>query len=85
MFCHQNIQFRYWIEESILCLIRRLVLTIIEETFENYTDKDYKNASDYIDKLINKIYFKTKKDVINGENELKIYLSNENLKKIILD
>ena len=82
---HQNIQFRYWIEESILCLIRRLVLTIIEETFENYTDKDYKNASDYIDKLINKIYFKTKKDVINGENELKIYLSNENLKKIILD
>ena len=36
-------------------------------------------------KLINKIYFKTKKDVINGENELKIYLSNENLKKIILD
>ena len=82
---HQNIPFRYWIEESILCLIRRLVLTIIEETFENYTDKDYKNASDYIDKLINKIYFKTKKDVINGENELKIYLSNENLKKIILD
>ena len=58
---------------------------IIEETFENYTDKEYKNANDYIDKLINKIYFKTKKDVINGENELKIYLSNENLKKIILD
>ena len=31
----------YWIERSILCMLRRQMLTIFEEQLEGFSEKDY--------------------------------------------
>lgn len=78
-------KFLYWIEKDILCLIRRYILTLVEESFLNYQDKDYLNPKTPEDKFLSKLYFKTKNLKINDEKDFKEFLKDENLKELVLD
>lgn len=78
-----NQEFTYWLEESILGLLRRLVLTLFEEYFENYTENDYKNAKNIEDKIINKLYFLLKDQDFKSIEEIKAILTNNGLKELI--
>ena len=56
---YKDTKFQYWLETSLLAMLRRCLLTIYEESLEGLTDKDYQKASNDIDRVINSLYFKT--------------------------
>ena len=79
----QNTNFQYWLEESLIALYRRCLLTVYEETLNDFSDKDYQKAENDIDKIINSIYFKTKNITINSYNDIYQLLLDENIKQLI--
>ena len=76
-------KFSYWLENSILGLYRRLVLTVFEECLDNYSDDDYIKAKTSEDKIINDIYFKSKNKTFTSYEEIYDLLTDEGLKKLI--
>lgn len=79
----KNTIFLYWIEKSILALVRRCFLTLVEENQLGYIDKNYKEADNDIDKFINSLYFYTKDISICSKEQLDYYLSDDYLKEAI--
>lgn len=73
----------YWIEESLIAMYRRCLLTVIEESLAKYNDDDYRKNKNAIDKVINQIYFKTKNMKFNSYNEIYSFLSKDNILKLI--
>lgn len=76
---------RYWLENSILSLLRRCLLTVMEETLNGNNDNLYLLAENDIDNVINNLYFKTKNLVINNYSEIYNLLKDESLIKLIKD
>ncbi|MCR5185221.1 MAG: hypothetical protein K6C32_03995 [Bacilli bacterium] len=74
----------YWLEESLIALYRRLVLTVYEESLEGYSDLDYKDESNEINKIINDIYFKTKNITIKTYDDIHDLLNKDNLLKLLI-
>lgn len=75
-------KYMYWIERSILCMLRRQMLTIFEEQLEGYTEKDYLKAKNDNDLIINRLYFLTKDIVIDSKEKLHDLLSEASLKEL---
>lgn len=73
----------YWIEESLIAMYRRCLLTVIEESLQGYTDDDYRRSKNAVDKIINQIYFKTKHLKINTYKEIYSLLSKDSINKLI--
>ena len=79
-----KVHFEYWLEDGILAYLRRLVITIIQESLEGYNDKKYQNYSNQEDQIINEIYFKTKDLIFNSFEEIIDFLKNDSLKKLTI-
>lgn len=79
----EGCKFYYWLEESIIAILRRCVIVIIEESLLNYNDDNYLEESNEIDKIINDLYFKTKNLNITNFQQIKNLLSKENLIKLL--
>lgn len=75
-------QVDYWIERSILSLLRRALIVLISEEYEGAEDEDYDFASSETDTLINQLHFALKNKRIGSKEDLKQLLSEEELKKI---
>ena len=73
----------YWIEKSILALIRRYLITLIEEKLNGYTEKDYLVSENENDQIINCFYQISKNENISSCEEMNEFLSDENIKKLI--
>lgn len=73
-------KFDYWIETSILAMLRRQTLTIFEEYLDGFTEVDYKNSSNENDTIINKIYYYHKNTVIKNFHDLHQILTDDSLK-----
>lgn len=78
----KNTIFSYWIETSILAMLRRQVLTVFEEALEGYKETDYLKFENENDKIINSIYFLTKNYVIDSFESLHVLLKDESLKEL---
>lgn len=74
--------FFYWLENGILSLLRRMIITLIEEELNGSTDNDYKKADNINDNIINKLHFLLKDYEINTYLDIKKLLSNESLKSL---
>ena len=74
----------YWLHASLLAMLRRCFLTIVEESLMGYNDKQYQKAKSEYDKIINHLYHKTKDIVIRSYEELIQFLSDDNLEKLLL-
>ena len=75
-----NKKINCWLETSLIAMLRRCIITLIEETvFDKMSDADYKHARNTTDRIINMFYFKTKNLVINNENDLSNLLSDKYL------
>ena len=61
----------YWLEPSLKAMRRRCLITIFEEYFMRYTEKDYKFAKNQMDQTINYLYKQIKDIEINNIDELK--------------
>lgn len=79
---NSNITYLYWIEDSIICYIRRIIISIFEEALSSYDDKDYIDNDDYLNNFINKLYFYLKSLTYTSFNDVISLLSKESIKNI---
>lgn len=79
---NSNITYLYWIEDSIICYIRRIIISISEEALSSYDDKDYIDNDDYLNNFINKLYFYLKSLTYTSFNDVISLLSKESIKNI---
>ena len=68
----------FWIEESMLILLRRAVLIMIDEEL-NYGRKEFENGSSFEEYLIAKIHRILKPKIIRNYNDLARVLERRNL------
>ena len=79
---YPDTEFDYWIETSILSMLRRQTTTVIEEVLNGSTEKDYLKAKNENDKIINKIYFYLKDKEITSFEDIINLLSEQSLKEM---
>ena len=79
---YKNTKFDYWIERSILSMLRRQTLTVFSEYFEGFKESDYLKAKNENDEIINRIYFYLKSTEINSIDALRELLSETSLKEM---
>lgn len=79
---HPQTQFDYWIEKSMLAMLRRQTLTVFQEVEAGYTDSNYKKAANDNDKIINAIYMYHKQTEIKSYKDLHKILTDEELSKM---
>lgn len=73
----------YWLNVSLLAMLRRCVLTLIEESMLGYSEKQYQKAKNDYDRIINDLYLKTKDIILNSYQEVMDLLSDEGLERLI--
>ena len=79
---NQNID--CWLEVSLYQMLRRCMITLLEEQLANMGEENYKYARNYTDKVVNRFYQKTKNLHLNSEDDLHKLLSNESLLKLAI-
>lgn len=75
-------QFDYWIERSILAMLRRQTLTVFSEILDGAKESDYLKAQNENDEIINKIYFYLKSTEIASFDALHDILTESSLKEM---
>ena len=73
-----------WLETSLIAMLRRCMITLIEEQLDNLKEDNYKKAKTITDRVINHYYEKTKNLVINNEDDLLNLLSDKLLLDLII-
>ena len=79
----KKVKVEYWLIESIIAMLRRCLLTVIEESLNGANDSNYQRSKNEYDKIINHLYFKTKNLRFNSYQEILDILSKDNLLKLI--
>lgn len=73
----------YWLEESILALLRRYMITLIEEQLKGFKESEYQDINNVDDEIISMLYFATKNRKITTYQEIFNLLSNKSLLSLI--
>ena len=73
-----------WLEVSLYQMLRRCMITLLEEQLEGMGEDAYKHARNYTDKVINRFYQKTKNLRLDSEDDLHKLLSDESLLTLAL-
>ena len=76
-------KFQYWLEKSLIAMLRRCLLTVYEEALQNYPEKAYLEAKNPIDQIVNDLYFKTKNITISSYDDIYNLLKDESILKLI--
>jgi hypothetical protein len=74
--------FSYWVEPSLLSLLRRAFLILLQEEMNGSRDEDYDYAATESDALINKMHRVLKKETFTSYPQIVNFLSDESLKKL---
>lgn len=74
----------YWLESSFYLYLRRLMMTLIEESLSNQKI-DYSKEENYEDHIINLYYQKTKDLVISNKAQIDKLLSDKSLIDLLLN
>ena len=77
----KSIKIHYWLETSIIAMLRRYLITLMEENLLGYNDKNYMKSQNDEDKMINYLYNLTKKLSFTSYEQIHDYLSFENLRE----
>jgi hypothetical protein len=78
----ENLIYTYWIETSLLDMMRRQLLILFEEELDGAKDDLYTKADNINDIIINKMHFVLKDYPINTYQELHYLLSDDQLKEL---
>ena len=81
---NKSTTYLYWLESSFYLYLRRLMMTLIEESLDNQK-VDYSKESNYEDHIINIYYKKTKDLVISNKAQLDNLLSDKSLLDLLLN
>ena len=68
-----------WLHVSMYALLRRCMITLLEETLNGSKEEDYRFAKTYTDKVINIYYQNTKSLLLEKKEDLDNLLSDERL------
>lgn len=80
-----EISFSYWIEASMLALVRRALIVLFDEAIEGGIDpSNYEKAATYSDRLVNALYQEFKDVEIDNMPYLRRYLDFEGLRRVAL-
>lgn len=74
-----------WLEVSMYALLRRCMISLIEENTLGYEEENYRFAKTYTDKVINKYYQKTKNLTLSSDEDLSKLLDNKNLLSLLIN
>ena len=74
-----------WLEVSMYALLRRCMISLIEENTLGYGEENYKFSKTYTDKVINRYYQKTKNLTINNDEDLNKLLDKDNLLSLLIN
>ena len=74
-----------WLEVSMYALLRRCMISLIEENTLGYGEENYKFFKTYTDKVINKYYQKTKNLTLNTDEDLNKLLDKDNLLSLLIN
>lgn len=77
---HPEAEFDYWIETSILAMLRRQTLILFEEQLNGSDESLYLKAKNDSDRIINAIYFYTKDLKIKTFSDIYALITDESLK-----
>ena len=69
----------YWLEESILALLRRYMITLIEEQLKGFNEEEYKTINSQDDQIVSELFYATKNKKITSYKEIYDLLSNDSL------
>lgn len=75
--------FSYWLDTSLMALVRRIMLSLLIEQYEGLPSKYYNKEENIEDKLINYFYYKTKELTINSFKEILDLITDESLNKLL--
>jgi len=78
----ENIVYSYWIEDSLLSMIRRCLLVLVDESYKNQ-EFMMTDSMNFYDKLIYKLYLASQDVEINDYDMLKQFLSKESILSLI--
>lgn len=76
--------FVYWVEPSLLSLLRRAVLILLEEEIKGSDDEDYDYAATESDLLINELHRVLKKKTISSVQDVLLLIADSSLREIAL-
>lgn len=76
--------FSYWVEPSLLSLLRRALIILIQEEIAGATDEDYDFAATPSDELINRLHRLYKKKEFHSFQELSLFLAEPSLRQVAL-
>ncbi len=80
---NKRCQFSYWLEDSLIAMLRRLMLILFDEQLDKNNKHNYQKAKTEQDKIINALYEATKDMEFATFSELKEFLKTSSLKKFI--
>ena len=73
-----------WLEVSMYALLRRCMITLLEETLNGSKEGDYRFAKNYTDKIINRYYKETKNLLIEKKEDLETLLTDKKLLSMLI-
>ena len=74
-----------WLNDSMYALLRRCMITLLEETLNGSKEEDYRLAKTYTDKVINKYYQNTKNLLLEKKEDLDNLLEDNRLLNLLLN
>ena len=74
-----------WLEVSMYALLRRCMISLIEESTLGYDEDNYRFSKTYTDKVINRYYQKTKSLTLNADEDLNKLLDKDNLLSLLIN
>ncbi len=81
----RSARFLYWLETSLISLVRRILLTFIVEQYEEYEESEYKINKTSVDRLLTKLFYKYQNTSLNSFNDVLKFISTTNILKILMD
>jgi hypothetical protein len=75
-------EFSYWVEPSLLSLLRRATTILLKEEYEGSTDEDYDYAATESDLIVNGLHKALKRASLETPNDILNLLSDSSLKEI---
>lgn len=73
-----------WLDVSMHALLRRCMITLLEETLNGSKEEDYRFAKNYTDKIINHYYKETKNLLIEKKEDLETLLTDKKLLSMLI-
>ncbi len=80
-----DIEFHYWLEDSILGLFRRYLMIYLEEQLQGLKHENYQSPKTIDDRVLSEIHHLNHQRNIENITGLQSWLSKENMKRMIVD